>query len=146
MIVCPEIKQKQPQDRKTIFGTLSLPVSKILSPVTRQAPTKLTLVTGPTSYRRLVCLERFWPKFCLKHTLENSLAFTWGNKDHSGLAIWIRKWLQSCSSHTVWEPQFWPMVLGLDLPQNFIQVLPAHSPGKQSKPTHTEAMHRDLQT
>ena len=42
MIVCPEIKQKQPQDRKTIFETLSLPVAKmILSPVARQAPTKL---------------------------------------------------------------------------------------------------------
>ena len=41
MIVCtPEIKQKQPQDRKTIFETLSLPVAKILSPVARQAPTK----------------------------------------------------------------------------------------------------------
>ena len=40
MIVYPEIKQKQPQDRKTIFETLSLPVAKILSPVTRQAPTK----------------------------------------------------------------------------------------------------------
>ena len=36
----PEIKQKQPQDRKTIFETLSLPVAKILSPVARQAPTK----------------------------------------------------------------------------------------------------------
>ena len=40
MIVWPEIKQKQPQDRKTIFETLSLPVTKILSPVARQAPTK----------------------------------------------------------------------------------------------------------
>ena len=36
----PEIKQKQPQDRKTIFEILSLPVAKILSPVARQAPTK----------------------------------------------------------------------------------------------------------
>ena len=41
MIVCPEIKQKQPQDRKTSFETLSLPVAKILSPVARQAPTKI---------------------------------------------------------------------------------------------------------
>ena len=40
MIVCTEIKQKQSQDRKTIFETLSLPVAKILSPVVRQAPTK----------------------------------------------------------------------------------------------------------
>ena len=40
MIACPEIKQKQPQDRKTSFETLSLPVAKILSPVARQAPTK----------------------------------------------------------------------------------------------------------
>ena len=40
MIVCPEIKQKQPQDRKTIFETLSVPVAKILSPVARKAPTK----------------------------------------------------------------------------------------------------------
>ena len=29
MIVCTEIKQKHPQDRKTIFETLSLPVAKI---------------------------------------------------------------------------------------------------------------------
>ena len=36
-----KVKQKQPQDRKTIFETLSLPVAKILSPVARQAPTKL---------------------------------------------------------------------------------------------------------
>ena len=41
MIVCPEIKQKQPQDRKTIFETLSLLVAKILLPVARQAQTKL---------------------------------------------------------------------------------------------------------
>ena len=33
MIVCPEIKQKHPQDRKTIFETLSLPVAKVLPPV-----------------------------------------------------------------------------------------------------------------
>ena len=31
MIVCPEIKQKQVQERKTLFETLSLPVAKILS-------------------------------------------------------------------------------------------------------------------
>ena len=42
IIVCTEIKQKQPQDRKTVFETLSLPVAKILSPVVRQAPTKVT--------------------------------------------------------------------------------------------------------
>ena len=36
----PEIKQKQPQDRKTILETLSLPVAKVLSPLARQAPTK----------------------------------------------------------------------------------------------------------
>ena len=40
MIVCPEIKQKHPQDRKSIFETLSLPVAKILPHVPRQAPTK----------------------------------------------------------------------------------------------------------
>ena len=28
MIVCTEIKQKQPQDRKTVFETLSLPVAR----------------------------------------------------------------------------------------------------------------------
>ena len=33
----PEIKPKHPQDRKTVFETLSLPVAKILSPVARQA-------------------------------------------------------------------------------------------------------------
>ena len=36
----PEIKQEQPQDRKTIFEILSLPVAKIQSPVARQTPTK----------------------------------------------------------------------------------------------------------
>ena len=40
MIVCPEIKQKQPRDPKTSFETLSVPDAKILSPVARQAPTK----------------------------------------------------------------------------------------------------------
>ena len=40
VIVCPEIKQEQPQDRKTIFERLPLPVAKILSPVARQATTK----------------------------------------------------------------------------------------------------------
>ena len=40
MIAYPVIKQKQPQNRKTIVGTLSFPVAKILSPVARQAPTK----------------------------------------------------------------------------------------------------------
>ena len=39
----PDMKQKQPQDRKTIFETLSLPVAKIRSPVARQAPTKVIL-------------------------------------------------------------------------------------------------------
>ena len=41
MIVCPDIKQKQARDRKTHFEALSLPVAKILSPVARQAPTKV---------------------------------------------------------------------------------------------------------
>ena len=41
MIVCPEIKQNQPQDRKTIIETLLLPVAEILSPVARQAQTKV---------------------------------------------------------------------------------------------------------
>ena len=45
MIACPEIKQKQPQDRKTVFETLSLPVAKILSPVARQAPTNILLLS-----------------------------------------------------------------------------------------------------
>ena len=40
MLSCPEVEEKQAQDRKTIFETLSLPVAKILSPVARQAPTK----------------------------------------------------------------------------------------------------------
>ena len=40
IIVCPEIKQKQAQDRKTHFETVSLPVAKILSLVARHAPTK----------------------------------------------------------------------------------------------------------
>ena len=39
-IVCTETKLKRPQDRKTAFETLLLPVAKILSPVARQAPTK----------------------------------------------------------------------------------------------------------
>ena len=41
MIACTEIKQAQAQDRKTHFETVSLPVAKILSPVARQAPTKV---------------------------------------------------------------------------------------------------------
>ena len=48
MIVCPDIKQKQPQDRKTIFETLVLPVAKILSPVARQAPLRLVPETSQT--------------------------------------------------------------------------------------------------
>ena len=40
LIVCPEIKQKQEQDRKTHFETVSLPVAETLSAVARQAPTK----------------------------------------------------------------------------------------------------------
>ena len=43
----PENKQKQPQNRKTISETLSLPVAKILSPVARQAPTKLMINYAP---------------------------------------------------------------------------------------------------
>ena len=44
VIVRSEIKQKQLQDRKPVFETLSLPVAKILSPVARQAPTKARIV------------------------------------------------------------------------------------------------------
>ena len=53
----PEIKQKQPQERKTIFETLSLPVAKILSPVARQAPTKNRCACNwsKNSQRILVC-------------------------------------------------------------------------------------------
>ena len=40
MTACAEMKQKQPQDRKTIFETPLLPVAKILLPVARQAQTK----------------------------------------------------------------------------------------------------------
>ena len=40
MIVCYQIKQKQAQDRKTHFETMLLPVAKVLSPVSRQVPTK----------------------------------------------------------------------------------------------------------
>ena len=40
MIVCPETKQKQPQDHKTHFETISLPFAKIVSPVARCATTK----------------------------------------------------------------------------------------------------------
>ena len=43
MIESAEIKQRQPQDRKTVFETPSLPVAKILSPVARLAPTKALL-------------------------------------------------------------------------------------------------------
>ena len=56
MIVWPQIKQKQPQDRKTIFATLSLPVAKILSPVARQAPTKCPQEESPLSG----WLQTFW--------------------------------------------------------------------------------------
>ena len=40
MIVCNEIKQKQPQNRKTIFETLSLPVARSCRLSRGQAPTK----------------------------------------------------------------------------------------------------------
>ena len=49
MIVCPEIKQEQPQDCKTFFEILSLPVAKILSPVERQAPTKTEITIAQKS-------------------------------------------------------------------------------------------------
>ena len=45
-----EVKQKQPQDRKTIFETLSLPVAKILLPVARQAPTKCSTCSQHVKY------------------------------------------------------------------------------------------------
>ena len=44
-IVYPQTKQEQPQDRKTIFETLSLPVAKIRSPVAIQAPTNGMAIT-----------------------------------------------------------------------------------------------------
>ena len=52
MILCPELKQKQPKDRKTSFETLSLPVAKILSPVARQAPTKELPAAGHCAFLR----------------------------------------------------------------------------------------------
>ena len=45
VIVCPAIKQKQAQDRKTHFKRVSLPVAKIRSPATRQMPIKLNQKT-----------------------------------------------------------------------------------------------------
>ena len=36
MIVCPDVKQKQAQDCKTHFETVSLPVAEVLSPVARR--------------------------------------------------------------------------------------------------------------
>ena len=68
MVVCPEIKQKQPQDGITIFETLSLPVAKILSPVARQAPTK------PKLSEETCLLERF-----LEASDRVSLMFLWGS-------------------------------------------------------------------
>ena len=59
MIVCPEIKQKQPQERKTILERLSLPVAKILSPVARQAPTKLSgPLKGPGNTAEMGVMEQ----------------------------------------------------------------------------------------
>ena len=57
MIVCSEIKQRQPQDRKTVFETLSLPVAEILSPVARQAPTKLWNLQKTNSEEKTPSLE-----------------------------------------------------------------------------------------
>ena len=50
MIVCPEIKQKQPQDRKTIFETLSLPVAN--QGRTNQAFSKPCLFLSDTRHFR----------------------------------------------------------------------------------------------
>ena len=56
--------KKQPQDRKAIFETLSLPVAKILSPVAKQAPTKRTPSSFPQSERnhfnRSLVRTRVW--------------------------------------------------------------------------------------
>ena len=53
MIVCTEIKQKQPQDRKTIFETLSLPVARScrLSRDRRQLRAQGTYSSGPIPWR-----------------------------------------------------------------------------------------------
>ena len=70
MIACPDIKQKQPQNRKTLFETLSLPVAKILSPVARQAPTKFGALSvanplPPTPFSKpLKILRAIWQEFC----------------------------------------------------------------------------------
>ena len=64
MTVCPEIKQKHSQDRKTHFQTVSLPVAKDLSPVARQAPTKLRFVRNkkgqPEAFLAKVFLNLSW--------------------------------------------------------------------------------------
>ena len=52
----PEIKQEEPQDRKTIFETLSLPVAKIRTRAARQAPNKNKL--GLCSRRKITHLAR----------------------------------------------------------------------------------------
>ena len=44
-IVCPEIEQKQAQDRKARFETVQLRIAEILSRVARQAPTKFLQLT-----------------------------------------------------------------------------------------------------
>ena len=51
------IKQKQPRDRKTLFETLSLPVTKILSPIARQAPTEIKFAHSKL-YRHGVSFEK----------------------------------------------------------------------------------------
>ena len=72
----PEKSSKNsPQDRKTIFETLSLPVARILSPVVRQAPTKFLLWCNFLSLRACrssalkfswfwEILREIWWEFC----------------------------------------------------------------------------------
>ena len=47
--------QEQPQDRKTIFETLSLPVAKIQSPVARQATTTIAAEIIAQLIRNQLC-------------------------------------------------------------------------------------------
>ena len=61
--VCPEIKQKQSRDRKTIFETPSLPVAKILSPVARQAPTTFARLILSQKIRNSKLPGLFWRQF-----------------------------------------------------------------------------------
>ena len=66
MIVCTEIKQKQPQDRKTVFQTLSPPVAEILS-MLRDSPKGPKIEENQSRLKFSISLEIFNPDLQNSH-------------------------------------------------------------------------------